>query len=152
MALAIIATAITTSTIVSAQNTAGPNSLVAAIAAKFNLNQADVQEVFDEEYQKHRAEMKAQLEQRLTQAVKNGKITEVQKQAILAKHQEIQYSRPNRQEFENLAPEQRRAKMDEKKAEMDEWLSQNGLTRELFRELTGGFPGKGGRGMMMIKQ
>ena len=45
LALAIIAGAVATSSFVSAQDTTGPNSLVAAIASKFNLNQTDVQKV-----------------------------------------------------------------------------------------------------------
>lgn len=148
MALAIITTAVATSGLVSAQDTTGPNSLVAAIAAKFNLNQADVQSVFDEEKSKHENEMKTQLETKLTQAVTEGKITEAQKQAIIAHMQEMQNNRPNKGEFQNLTKEQIKAKMDERKAQEDAWLSQNGLTRETLQGIIGGPKGFGHRGMM----
>lgn len=148
LALAIITAAAATSGFVSAQDTTGPNSLVAAIAAKFNLNQTDVQAVFDEERTKHEEEMKTQTEAKLTQAVTDGKITEAQKQAIIAKMTEMHNNRPNKDDFKNLTQEQRKAQMDQKKTEMDSWLSQNGLTQETFRELMGGPKGHGGRMMM----
>jgi len=123
--------------LVSAQDTTGANSMVAAIAQKFNLNQSDVQTVFDEQRSKHQAEMKTQMESKLTQAVADGKITEAQKQAILTHHDAMKDSRPNRGEFQSLTEEQRKAKMDEKKVEMDAWLSQNGLTQEKLQEVMG---------------
>lgn len=149
LALAIITAAVTTSSFVSAQDTTGANSLVAAIAQKFNLNQNDVQAVFDEERNKSEAQMKTQMEAKLTQAVTDGKITEAQKQAIIAKMAEMKNNRPDKEEFQNLTKEQRKARMDEKKAEMDTWLSQNGLTREVFQQVMGAFKGGHGRRMMM---
>ncbi len=133
--------------LVSAQDTTGANSMVAAIAQKFNLNQSDVQTVFDEQRSKHQAEMKSQMESKLTQAVADGKITEAQKQAILTHHDAMKDSRPNRGEFQNLTEEQRKAKMDERRAEMDAWLSQNGLTQEKLQEVMG-HRGMGGKMMM----
>ena len=77
------------------------------------------------------------MESKLTQAVADGKITEAQKQAILTHHDAMKDSRPNRGEFQSLTEEQRKAKMDEKKVEMDAWLSQNGLTQEKLQEVMG---------------
>lgn len=148
MALAIIATTIATSSIVSAQDATGSNSIVAAIAAKFNLNQSDVQAVFDEEHNKREAEMQKQVETKLTQAVTDGKITEAQKQAIIAKMTEMKSNRPDKAAFQSMTEDQRKAQMEARKAEMDAWLSQNGLTQEIFRELVGGPRGRG-HGMMM---
>lgn len=149
LAAAIIGSVLASSNMVFAQNTAGSNSLVAAIAAKFNLNQSDVQAVFDEQREKHQAEMQIKIEEKLTKAVAEGKITEAQKQAILAKHQEMQNNRPDVDEMRNMTAEQRNAKMEERKSEMNTWLSANGLSQDTFRELMGGPQGKGGRGMMM---
>lgn len=146
MALAIIATAVATSSMVSAQDTTGSNSIVSAIAAKFNLNQADVQAVFDEEHSKREAEMKAQMETKLTQAVADGKITEAQKQAILTHFTQMKEERLNFGEFKNLTAEQRQAKMEEKKKDMESFLSQNGLTHETLQEIMGGSKGFGGMG------
>ena len=149
LAAAIIGSILASSNMVSAQNTAGSNSLVAAIATKFNLNQSDVQAVFDEQREKHQAERKAEIETKLTQAVADGKITEAQKQAILARHQEMQSNRPDKDEMRNMTAEQRNAKMEERRSEMNAWLSTNGLSQDIFRELMGGPQDKGGRGMMM---
>lgn len=137
LALAIIGTSLATTNFVSAQNTTGSNSLVAAIAAKFNLNQSDVQAVFDEEHQKRETEMKQQMEAKLTQAVADGKITEAQKQAILKKFAEMKNNRPNPDEFKNLTQEQRKAKMDEKKKEMETWANQNGIDLQTLQGLIG---------------
>lgn len=154
LALAIIGTSLATTNYVSAQDTTGPNSLVAAIAAKFNLNQTDVQAVFDEQRTKHEEEMKTQMEAKLTQAVTDGKITEAQKQAIIAHFAEMKNersssssNRPNKVEMQNMTEEQRRAKMDARKVQEDAWLSQNGLTREILQGITGG-PKGFGKGMM----
>jgi hypothetical protein len=147
LALAIITTALASSTIVSAQDSNGHNSIVEAIAAKFNLNQSDVQAVFEEERTKHEQQMQANLEQKLTQAVTDGKITEAQKQAIIAKMSEQKNNRPNPEEFKNLTAEQRKAKMDEKKTEMENWAKENGLTLETLHSIIGGPKGMG-HGMM----
>jgi len=147
LALAIIGTALASSNLVFAQNTNGPDSLITSIAQKFNLNETDVKSVFEEQRSKHQAERKAAVEQKLTQAVKDGKITEAQKQAILAKVSENQKDKPNFGEFKNLTPEQRKAKMDEKRAEMETWAKQNGLTLETLHSIIGG-PKGFGRGMM----
>ncbi len=153
MALAIIATAVATTSMVSAQDNTEANSIVAAIAQKFNLNQADVQSVFDEQRSKHQAERKAEIETKLTQAVADGKITEAQKQAILTHFTQMKDDRPNMGEFKNLTEEQRQSRMEEKKKEMDSFLSQNGLTQETLQEIMGGpkgFGGMGGKRMMFM--
>lgn len=148
LALAIIAAGLMTTNMVSAQDANGSNSLVAAIASKFNLNQADVQSVFDEQRSKHQAERKAEIETKLTQAVADGKITEAQKQAIITHFTEMKEDRPSKEEFQNLTEEQIKAKMEARKAESDAWLSQNGLTHEKLQEIMGGPKGMGGRKMM----
>ncbi len=65
------------------------SSLVAAIAQKFNLNQADVQKVFDDQRAQMQAQTQAQrqqkLDDRLSQAVTDGKLTQAQADAIKAK-------------------------------------------------------------------
>ena len=147
LAAAIIGSALATTSLVSAQDTSGVNSLVTAIAQKFNLNETDVQAVFNEQREKHHAQMKENLEQKLAQAVTDGKITEAQKQAILTKLSEIHENKPNFEEFKNLTQEQRKAKMDEKHTEMETWATQNGLTLDKLHEIIGGPFGMGKRMM-----
>lgn len=148
IALAIITTGLASASFVSAQDTTGPNSLVAAIAQKFNLNQSDVQSVFDEQRSKHEEQRKASLEKKLTQAVTDGKINEAQKQAILAKLTEMKNNHPSPEDFKNLTEDQRKAKMEQKRTEMENWAKQNGLTLETLNSLIG-HPGFRGKGMFM---
>lgn len=67
----------------------GHESLAAKIASAFHLNQADVQKVIDQNRQDHQAQMEQRYEDRLNQAVTDGKITPAQKDLILAKHKEV---------------------------------------------------------------
>lgn len=63
---------------------------IAKLAERFNLNQDELKNFFDEQHQERLQQMHKQHEQRLNQAVTDGVITEEQKQAILAKHEEMQ--------------------------------------------------------------
>jgi citrate synthase len=97
---------------VSAQIADGPSDLVSAIAQKFNLPQDQVQQVFSEHQEKHHAQIQAKMEERLTQLVTDGKLTEVQKQAIISKMAEMKNSF-NPDSLKDLTPEQRREKMEQ---------------------------------------
>ena len=131
-----------------AQDTANPTtSIVQKIAQKFNLKEADVQSVFDEEHTARHAQMQAEVDKRLTQAVTDGKITQAQKQAILAKFQEMKNNKPAMESFKNMTAEQRKAQMETKRTELESWAKSNGLTMEIVQEFMG--HGKSGRGFMM---
>src|SRR5688500_1654770 len=81
---------------VSAQDTSATSpSIVQKIAQRFNLSQTDVQKVFDEAHEERMSKMKVQVEERLNQAVKDGKITEAQKQALLSKFTEMMTQKMN---------------------------------------------------------
>jgi hypothetical protein len=151
LALAIIAGALATSNFVSAQDTEqGPSPLIQKIAKKFNLNEADVKAVFDEEMNERHSQMKQRMEEKLDQAVKDGKINDAQKSAILEK-----LGQPFTVKFKaDMSDKQNREDMiklkEEKKAEMETWLSQNGLTHELLREIMGHPKGFGGKKVMLM--
>ena len=122
------------------------SDIISKIAQKFNLKESDVSAVFEDVHKEHQAQRQAQIEEKLTQAVKDGKITEAQKQAILKKHEEMQANKPDPEEFGNLTVEQRQQKMQEKRTEMESWASANGLDLQTMHELIGfgkGF-GRGG--------
>ena len=107
-------------------NGRGPNdTIIQKLVAKFGLNEADVQAVFDEERAERQTEMQARFEERLTQAVTDGKITEEQKAAILAKRAEGADCRV-----------------------LEDWATENGIDADLLRSLMGGpgGPGMGGGG------
>ncbi|HEV7453760.1 MAG TPA: hypothetical protein VGO07_00705 [Candidatus Saccharimonadales bacterium] len=120
----------------------GQQSLVDKISAKFNLNKSDVQAVFDQDKSAHQAEMQQKMDDRLTQAVTDGKITAAQKTAIESKHAEVKAY------FESIkdkpAAEQKtlmKAKMDE----LQQWAKDNGLSD--FFMMKGGMHIGGGPGL-----
>lgn len=88
-------------------------TLINRIAEKFNLKQDEVQKVAQdfrlEKMKTIQDQRKKNFEEKLIQAVKNGTITEAQKQAFLKKFDELQKNR------------------ESERAEMQDWAKQNGL-------------------------
>lgn len=76
-----------------ATNSNGEDGLVSKIATTFNLKEADVQAVFDEEKAERNAERQAELADRLQDAVDDGDITAEQKTLIENKLKELQTAR-----------------------------------------------------------
>lgn len=114
--------------------------VVDKIAEKFNLNKDEVQKVFDEQRAEHQAEHKQRLEEKLNQAVKNGKITEDQKTKLIAKLEEM---RKNRQDQRAENREQREAVRDEFK----KWADENGINLdEVMPKIEGHGGPRGGHG------
>jgi molecular chaperone DnaK (HSP70) len=125
---------------VSAANTTYP-PIVQKIAEKFGLNKDDVMSVFEEVHADRHANMMTIFETKLDQAVKDGKITEDQKQKILDKQEEIQ---AKMDEWKNLNPDERKAKMKAYRDELQKWAQDNGI-KFPFWGLRRGF----GRGFKM---
>lgn len=106
-------------------------SIVDKIATKFNLNKDQVQQVFDQDRQEHEADRKAKLEERLTQAVSDGKITADQKQAILTKLDELQKQREaNKDKFKDMTAAERKAAMEQERTDLQTWAKQNNIPME----------------------
>ncbi|OGV91734.1 hypothetical protein A3A66_04075 [Microgenomates group bacterium RIFCSPLOWO2_01_FULL_46_13] len=84
-------------------------SIVDKLSEKFNLNESDVQTVFDDVHQERLQEMNTLREQKLTEAVEAGTITETQKQALLNKWQELEQER------------------EQKRQEMQTWFEDQGI-------------------------
>ncbi len=107
--------------------------IIQKLVERFGLKESDVQTVLNEVRRERQQQMQTRLEERLNQAVKDGKITESQKQAILAKHKELQEKRlQNKQDWQNMTPEQRRQAMQEQSQELKSWASQNNIDLEYF--------------------
>lgn len=152
--VAILGAGVFASTKVSAATTSVTDSpmstLVQKIADKFGLNKADVQAVFDQERADRQAEMQAKFEAQLTQDVTDGKITDAQKQLVLAKRKELESARQaEMQSLEGKTAEERQAAMAAKKTARDaertalqNWATQNNID---VKYVFGGF-GKGHRG------
>jgi len=146
------------------------SGLVSAIAQKFNLNEADVQAVFDrqrEQMQAQREQNREQMEAkrqerfkaRLGELVSSGKLTQSQANAIKDKKAELEAQMEARKDatkpdFKNMTQEERKTAMEEQKTKMEaeraalkQWASNNGIAEE-YLPMTGmGFMAAGhGRG------
>jgi len=153
--ITMIGAGILTSSQVLAQNTPdGQNpmqSLVQKIADKFGLKKEDVQAVFDQDRSDRQAEMETKKLAELDQLVKDGKITEAQKQLIINKQKERETNRQTEmQTMQGKTDEERKAafeanktKMQTERKALEDWATQNGID---VKYLMGGFGGHGGPG------
>jgi flagellar biosynthesis GTPase FlhF len=98
--------------------------IIQRIAEHFGLDQSEVAGVFQEYRAQRQTEMAAKFTENLDQLLAAGKITEAQKQAILAKHEELQN---NREDLINASPEDRRAAMQKNREQMQAWAQSQGL-------------------------
>lgn len=131
--------------VVSAQTagTTPQSSLIDKIAQKFNLKKEDVKAVFDQDHAEREATMQKNVEDELTQAVKDKKITEEQKQKILAKRKELQAQRAaDRDNFKDKTEAERHAAMEQKRTELEQWAKDNNIPTDYLRYVMGhGGPG-----------
>jgi predicted GNAT family acetyltransferase len=123
------------------------SSIISKLVEKFNLSEDEVRSVFDEERDERQAQMKANREEKLNTLVSEGKLTEEQKNALLAKWEEEQAERgTGRGEgFKDMTKEERDAEMEAHRTEMDEWLEAQGIDKSVLQELGPGM-GMGGGG------
>jgi polyhydroxyalkanoate synthesis regulator phasin len=103
-------------------------SLVQKLVERFNLNADEVQEVFDEVREEKHQETEIRFEERLNQAIEEGKISQEQKELILAKREEM---RQKQEEMKDLSFEERQAAMEKHREEMESWAEENGIDLDL---------------------
>lgn len=135
-------------------NSTKQDSIVDKISQKFNLNKDDVQKVFDEDRAAHETERQAKLEEKLSQAVKDGKITEDQKSKIIAKIAEIKADMETHKDtMKDKTAEERKALMEQKRTEIEAWAEENNIPLEylMVMHFKGGGPGPGGHGEFHMK-
>lgn len=113
-----------------------PSTLLDKIIEKFGLNRTEVEQVVTDYRTERRNQMQTQYEQRLNQAVADGKITEEQKKLILEKHNQLQ----SQWDAESNERQQHRE-------EMQAWAKENNLDLSYL----GMGMGRGGRGMGMVR-
>lgn len=124
------------------------SDLSETIASKFGLNHAQVVETMDEYHQQRMVEnhneREARLEEKLTQAVAQGSLSESQRYAILEKHEEMA-ERMQEIHDQDLS----RDEMHELKAdiheEMQAWAEENGIEYEAMMRAERGMM-NGGQG------
>jgi ABC-type glycerol-3-phosphate transport system substrate-binding protein len=112
-----------------AQNTSsGQQTIVQKLAQRFNLSESDVQAVFDEDRAAHHAQMQAQFEAKLSADVQAGKLTEEQKQKIIAKMNELHQQRQkSTMDFKSMTPAEHQAQHQKVKTELEQWAKDNGI-------------------------
>jgi hypothetical protein len=111
------------------------SSLVQRIADKFGLKASDVQAVVDQSKKDSEAQRETNYESQLSQYVKDGKITEAQKQLIIAKHKELETSlQANMQNMKSMTPDELKAFAQNKMQDLRNWSKQTGID---FRYLLG---------------
>ena len=121
-----------------AQDAAESDTIVQKMVARFNLNQADVQKVFDEHRSGKIAKYRAGMEEHLSRLVTEGKLTEEQKKLLSDKMNQMHESkRTQKERFKNLTPVQKREQMDSKRQEFDLWLKQNGIDPSVIGPMDG---------------
>lgn len=101
------------------------------LAETFGLQEDEVEAVFEAVRDEHQEQMRGEKGLRLDEAVTSGVITEEQKQAIVAKQNEMRQQAQNR--------------MQEHREEMDSWFEENGIDHDALQEYMGG-PGPKGPG------
>ncbi len=118
----VVSAATSPSTTESAADT--KSSLIDRLAERFNLNKSDVEKVFEEERAEREKDRQQKMEQRLAQAVTDGKITEDQKAAILEKHQEM---KAYMESIKDKPRAERKELMHTKMQELRQWAEDNNL-------------------------
>lgn len=120
--------------------------LVEKIAAAFNLDKSKVEVVVEEVQKEHQAERQAEMKQKqaehLSTLVSEGKITEAQKQAIIAKTEEMRNSF-NPETMKNMTQEERKSAMEKQRSNLESWAQSQGIDTQYL------MMGRGGKGFMM---
>lgn len=132
---------------ISAQSDDMHSTMIQKLSQKLGISEDKINSAFEQIHSERKSERKAFLEQKLNQAVNDGKVTDAQKQAILNKFSEMKDFKVDKDSFKNMTAEQRRNAMQQKKQEMESWAAQNGLSLEILHELMG--HGRGGFRMKM---
>jgi hypothetical protein len=128
LTVGVIGVAATGTTTVMAQNNGSYQSFVAELAQKLGLDQTKVQQAFDSIKSDNQAKRQVTVQSKLDQAVKDGKLTDAQKQLILNKIQEIKSQvQTDMQNWKNMAPQQRRDQMKKRHDDITAWAKQNGI-------------------------
>lgn len=119
------------------------SNLVSAIAQKFNLNQNDVQQVFDDQHKQMEAQHAQMYADSLTKAVADGRLTQDQADKLIAKQKELESQREaNKADFQNKTESERQAEMQKHKDELNQWAKDNNIPQEYLP--VGGPRGQGG--------
>ena len=112
-------------------NSTNPMSgLVKAVATKFNLKEADVQSVFDEQRTKMMEERETQIKEDIAQLVTDDKITQEQADELNAKRAEIKAEHEAARESDTeKTREEMKSEMEAKRTELETWAKENAQSK-----------------------
>ena len=108
------------------------DGLMNRIATHFNLNKDEVAEVFKQDRVAHEEEEKVALQKRLDQAVKDGKLTDSQKDKIMAKVQEMRDEGPKMMTIK-VKDGKHNIAFEQKHDELEAWAKKNNIPMEYLR-------------------
>lgn len=124
LVIALIATGALGVQAVFAQEDPMYRPLVQRIADEFGLDEDQVEQVIDELREERQAEMHARWIEMLDQAVKNGRLTAKQREALLSKHSEVFNQM---QEIRILPFSERKEETERVRNEFQKWADENGI-------------------------
>ncbi|MCE9643024.1 MAG: hypothetical protein K8Q97_01720 [Candidatus Andersenbacteria bacterium] len=99
-------------------------SLIDALVAKFHLNKSDVETVFKQTHEENMASRQQAFTDRLTQAVKDGKLTQAQADAITAKQAEVKAFMDS---LKDKAPAERKTAIKQEQKDLATWAKDNDI-------------------------
>lgn len=117
-----------------------------SFAERFGLNQNEVQDFMDEQHQQHMTERTQESEAYLQSKVDDGAITAEQKDALLAKQQEMHTFREELRN-QNLSRDEMRNQIQANRDEFEQWATEQGINMSILRpQMEGGMHGRHGGG------
>ena len=140
-AIAMLGAAAVGTTAVSAATNGQPGTLAQKLASTFNLDPAKVQSVIDQNHNDMEQKHQAAYEERLNQAVTDGKLTAAQKQAILDENAKL---KAELDAAKDKTPAERRSAMKSVRQGAKDWAKAQNIDEKW---LIGG--GRHPRGGMM---
>lgn len=141
LVIGIFGTGVAVATV--AKNSSEYPPIIQKLVERFNLDPVEVRKVFDEERDERQKAMQTRFEGLLDQAVKDGKITDEQKGAIIAKQTEMQ-KKMDELRTGDLTPEEQQAKMQTLQEELTAWAEKNDIDLQ-YLHMFGRGMGRGGR-------
>lgn len=126
---AVLVSSVSADTTTSGQNPM--TNLVNKIAEKFNLNPSDVQQVFDDQRAQMQDQMNQKYQDRISQAISDGKLTQEQADKIIAKKTELESERQDfKADLEGKTKEEMRDAMKTQMDSLKQWASDNNISME----------------------
>jgi hypothetical protein len=156
--VAVLGTGMFASTNVFAETAVDNNpmsALVQKIADKFGLKASDVQAIFTQDQVDRKTEMEKKFLEQLAQDVKDGKITDAQKQLIIAKRKEVEANHQTEMQTmqgkteaeRKTLMEANKTKMDTERKALEDWAKQNEIDMKYLMGGSGMHGGPGPDGM-----